>query len=190
MYTELFFLDTGWYIVVQCRHMKAVKLIEQENKKLTPYCLTPFPKKRVRDKTITYLNKMYTHKKGLQIPTVYWSAILMNSFYTQERLVCAVTKKDFKELCDQTDKPFKESQWKDFIRICCATGMFTYTPGLFDGQPGIFTLTEETVLQGFKYRNPEVNLEKMRSDQLAEVQAFVGKAKEIKKNGRSRNQLT
>lgn len=160
---------------------------EKISNKLMPVIISPFPKKRSRDKTLNYLKKHFLCKGANNLPIISWSATLMNSFYTQNRIVCAVTRKCLHSICETTGRKLKDKDWTDFIRIVCNAGSFDCIPGEFVGQPSIFILKDAKVIEGLKRKNPGVDLEKMQRDQLEEVKLFVGKAKEIKKSGQSRN---
>ena len=164
-----------------------INIIKKLDNKLTPIGITPFPNKRSRNKTLTHLANLYRDPICSITPTIAWIAVLLNAFYTQERLVLAVTRKSMVTLCKDLVPPFKEAQWKDFIRICIHAKVFECIKGSYPGQPWIFVLIEPDVLEGFKVRTPDIDLEKMQRDQLEEVKLFVGKAKEIKKSGLSRN---
>ena len=172
--------------------MKKIDYIEKIkalDNKLMPIGITPLPKKRSRDPVLNYLKDMYNNPSSHLVPNLAWISILLNAFYTQERIVLALTKDRMIKLCKNLIPPFNDKSWTDFVRVCIKSGSFECSKGTYSGQPWIFVLTQEVILEGFKNRNPDIDLEKMRSEQLAEVKAFVGKAKEIKKPSQSRNRL-
>lgn len=155
---------------------KLKETIEGIDDRIIPELFTPFPNKRSRDKVLNDLGKLFKSVPSGNV--ISWVAILLNSFYSQDRVVCAVTRDAMKKLCLSAGREFPDKQWKNLIRVCCDAQIFECRKGR-PGQPWIFVLIEANVLEGIGSKLKECDLETLKVKQLAQVNEFVNKAPKI-----------